>query len=218
MPGISSDKNAGTTPVQTWRSAGAAVASWARPVGVGVVGADDRAASVVRLLADVDDLVVLGACVPNLFTPMARAADEAGIHVTTDARDLWRIPGLDIVLDLTDGLSDIDLELDRPATVEVISGTGAEFVWDLLAIRKEGQEQSRLYQQLQVAYESISSHERRLQAGKEALEQSNSELERQFAEIFFTHEFFKALTRYTYVDDISALIVDGANGILGAEI
>jgi diguanylate cyclase (GGDEF)-like protein len=187
-------------------------------VGVVIVGADDRAASVVRLLADIEDLVVLGACAPNLFAPMARAADEAGIHVATDVRELWRIPGVDIVLDLSDGLSGADLDLGRPPTVEVIAGCGAEFVWDLLAVRKEGQEQSRLYQELQVAYESISSQERRLQAAKEALERANSELEHKLAEIFFTHEFFKALTRYTYVDDIAALIVDGANGILGAEI
>lgn len=203
---------------QARRPVDAVAACWARPVGVVIVGADDRAASVVRLLADVEDLVVLGAWVPNLYAPMARAADEAGIHVATDIGDLWRIPGVDIVLDLSDGMSGADLDHGLPPTVEVIAGVGAEFVWDLLAVRKEGQEQSRLYQELQVAYESISSQERRLQAGKEALERANSELEHKLAEIFFTHEFFKALTRYTYVDDIAALIVDGANGILGAEI
>ena len=218
VSGTAQDRSSEIASVQTNRSAGATAASWARPVGVVIVGADDRAASVVRLLIDVEDLVVLGACAPNLFAPMARAADEAGIYVATDARELWRIPGVDIVLDLSDGLSGIDLESGRPPTVEVIAGCGAEFVWDLLAVRKEGQEQSRLYQELQVAYESISSQERRLQAGKEALERANSELEHKLAEIFFTHEFFKALTRYTYVDDIAALIVDGANGILGAEI
>jgi len=187
-------------------------------VGVVVVGADDRAASVIRLLVDVEDLVVLGACAPNLFAPMARAADEAGIHVETDVRELWRIPGLDIVLDLSDGLTGVDLDLRRPPTVEVIAGCGAEFVWDLLAVRKEGQEQSRLYQELQAAYDRISSKERQLQATTDALERANAELGHKYAEIFVTHEFFKALTRYTYVHDIAALIVDGANGILGAEI
>jgi len=212
------ERGSETVVPQADRPVGAAVAGWARPVGVVIVGADDRAASVVRLLVEVEDLVVLGACAPNLFAPMARAADEAGIYVATDVRELWRIPGLDIVLDLSDGPSGMDLDHGRPPAVEVIAGCGAEFVWDLLAVRKAGQEQSRLYQELQVAYESISSQERRLQAAKEALERANSELEHKLAEIFFTHEFFKALTRYTYVDDIAALIVDGANGILGAEI
>ncbi len=218
MARTAQDRGNGTAPVQADRPVGAAAVGWARPVGVAIVGADDRAASVVRLLADVEDLVVLGAYAPSLFAPMARAADDAGIYVATDVQDLWRIPDLDIVLDLSDGLSGVDLDCGRPPVVEVIAGSGAEFVWDLLAVRKEGQEQSRLYQELQVAYESISSQERRLQAAKEALERANSELEHKLAEIFFTHEFFKALTRYTYVDDIAALIVDGANGILGAEI
>ena len=218
VTGIAPDENAATVSGQVDQATGGAVPCWARPVGVVIVGADDRAGSVVRMLADIEDLVVLGVVVPNLFAPMASAADGAGIHVTTDIQDLWHVPGLDIVLDLSDGTFGLDLEAGRPSTVEAITGYGAEFVWDLLAVRKEGQEQSRLYQELQVAYESISSQERRLHAGKEELERSNSELERQLAEIFFTHEFFKALTRYTYVDDIAALIVDGANGILGAEI
>ena len=55
---------------------------------------------------------------------------------------------------------------------------------------------------------------RRLQTGKEAIERANDELESRLAEIFFTHEFFKALTSYSSVDDVSSLIVDGANGIL----
>jgi diguanylate cyclase (GGDEF)-like protein len=53
---------------------------------------------------------------------------------------------------------------------------------------------------------------------KEALEKANEELESRLAEIFFTHEFFKALTSYSSVEDVASLIVDGANGILGAEI
>ena len=55
-------------------------------------------------------------------------------------------------------------------------------------------------------------------SGKEALERANEELEGRLAEIFFTHEFFKALTSFSSVDDVCSLIVDGANGILGAEI
>jgi transcriptional regulator with GAF, ATPase, and Fis domain len=69
-----------------------------------------------------------------------------------------------------------------------------------------------------VAYDKIRSHERKLQSSKEALERANEELESRLAEIFFTHEFFKALTTFSSVDDVSSLIVDGANGILGAEI
>ncbi|HEY5468820.1 MAG TPA: GGDEF domain-containing protein, partial [Coriobacteriia bacterium] len=90
--------------------------------------------------------------------------------------------------------------------------------WDLLIAKKRGEEQERLFVELQVAYDKIRSHERKLQFGKEALERANEDLEAQLAEIFFTHEFFKALTSFTSVDDVTSLVVDGANGILGAEI
>ena len=44
------------------------------------------------------------------------------------------------------------------------------------------------------------------------------ELEAQLAEIYFTHEFFKALTRYTSIDDVCSVIVDGMSGVLGAPV
>ena len=44
------------------------------------------------------------------------------------------------------------------------------------------------------------------------------DLESQLAEMYFTHEFFRALTRYTSVDDVCSVIVDGVSGVLGAPI
>ncbi len=105
-----------------------------------------------------------------------------------------------------------------PSSVGIVTGAGAEMVWDLLIAKKRGEEQEKLFVELQVAYDKIRSHERKLQSGKEALEKANEELESRLAEIFFTHEFFKALTTFSSVEDVTSLIVDGANGILGAEI
>jgi hypothetical protein len=110
------------------------------------------------------------------------------------------------------------LETQRPRDLSVVGTAGSELVWDLLVAKKRGEEQEKLFVELQVAYDKIRSHERRLQSSKEALERANEELESRLAEIFFTHEFFKALTSYTSVDDVCSLIVDGCNGILGAEI
>jgi diguanylate cyclase (GGDEF)-like protein len=106
----------------------------------------------------------------------------------------------------------------KPLNVELLGDRGSEMVWDLLIAKKRGEEQEKLFVELQVAYDKIRSHERRLQSSKEALERANEELESRLAEIFFTHEFFKALTSFTSVEDVTSLIVDGANGILGAEI
>lgn len=49
------------------------------------------------------------------------------------------------------------------------------------------------------------------------LAKTNAELEDKLAEIYFTHEFFKALTGRVNVMQVSALISDGAVGILGSE-
>jgi diguanylate cyclase (GGDEF)-like protein len=110
------------------------------------------------------------------------------------------------------------LQSQCPEGVEMIGTGGSELIWDLLVAKKRGEEQEKLFVELQVAYDKIRSHERQLQTGKEAIERANEELETRLAEIFFTHEFFKALTSYSSVDDVCSLIVDGANGILGAEI
>ncbi|MBI4743698.1 MAG: sensor domain-containing diguanylate cyclase [Actinobacteria bacterium] len=53
---------------------------------------------------------------------------------------------------------------------------------------------------------------------KEELEKSNAELNNRLAEIFFIHELSKAFSSTIDSNEVSGLIVDGANGILGAEI
>ena len=89
---------------------------------------------------------------------------------------------------------------------------------DLLAANRRGEELERLFVELQVAYEKIRSHERRLESNRDALERANAELEDRLAEISFTHDYVKALASYISVDDVCSLIVDGCTGILGAEI
>ncbi len=129
------------------------------------------------------------------------------------------MPGLDLIIDMSDDPRIHQaLQSQRPEGVEMIGTNGSELVWDLLVAKKRGEEQEKLFVELQVAYDKIRSHERRLQTSKEALERANEELESRLAEIFFTHEFFKALTSFSSVEDVCSLIVDGANGILGAEI
>lgn len=53
---------------------------------------------------------------------------------------------------------------------------------------------------------------------REELEKSNAELNSSLAEIFFTHELSKAFSSTIDTNEVSGLIVDGANGTLGAEI
>lgn len=190
-----------------------------RTLKVAIAGGDLRAASMLRLLAEVESIEVVALAEPRAGAAGAVAARELGIPTSEDIADLGSVPEIDVILDLTD-----DPELRarlvayRPAAVEIVGARGADLIRDLLMAKKRGEEQERLLAELKVAYEKIRGHEHMLQAGTAALEQANDELESRLSEIFFTHEFFKALTSFTTVDDVTSLVVDGANGILGAEI
>lgn len=190
-----------------------------RKIALAVVGGGTRAASMLRLMHDLETVEVSAVCAPQRGAAAIRMADELGIYTTTDLTEVFQVPGLDLVLDMSgDARVTSMLEAQRPRDLSVVGTAGSELVWDLLVAKKRGEEQEKLFVELQVAYDKIRSHERKLQSSKEALERANEELESRLAEIFFTHEFFKALTSYTSVDDVCSLIVDGCNGILGAEI
>ncbi len=185
-----------------------------------VVGGGPSAESLLRQLRDVDSVAVVGVCclLPG-GSSIAHLAEELRIPCSDDLAEVFRIPHLDVIIDVSeDPLTYPQLERDRPAGVSIIGGAGSDLLMEFLVAQGRYRKQERLYTDLQTAYEKISNHEHRLEASKDALERANSELESRLAEIFFTHEFFKALTSFTTVDDVSSLIVDGCNGILGAEI
>jgi diguanylate cyclase (GGDEF)-like protein len=202
-------------------SAQESISAGIRPgrLSIAIVGASLRSASILRLLSEVENISVVAVADPNRGAPAVRLAEDLGIFTTPDITELYQVPNLDLIVDLTDDDEIRSMLMQqKPAGVELIGTRGSEMVWDLLIAKKRGEEQEKLFVELQVAYDKIRSHERKLQSGKEALERANEELESRLAEIFFTHEFFKALTSFTSVDDVTSLIVDGANGILGAEI
>jgi len=189
------------------------------PLTIAIMGGGARAASLLRLLSELDNIHVAAVCAPSAMSPALRLAEELGVFVTRDHSEVFQIAGLSLIVDMSeDTRVQALLQAQRPAHVEVVGMTGSQLVWDLLVAKKRGEEQEKLFVELQVAYDKIRSHERSLQTSKEDLERANDELESRLAEIFFTHEFFKALTSYTSVDDVCSLIVDGCNGILGAEI
>ncbi|MDH4139707.1 MAG: sensor domain-containing diguanylate cyclase [Coriobacteriia bacterium] len=186
---------------------------------IAIVGGSLRSASILRLLSEVENIDVAAVACQNVSAPAVRLAEDLGLFVTRDLSEVYQISELDLIIDMSeDSATHAALEAQRPDGVEMIGTNGSELVWDLLVAKKRGEEQEKLFVELQVAYDKIRSHERRLQSSKEALERANEELETRLAEIFFTHEFFKALTSFSTVDDVCSLIVDGANGILGAEV
>jgi diguanylate cyclase (GGDEF)-like protein len=201
------------------QEAAAAAGLRAGKLHVAIVGASLRSASILRLLNEVENIKVVAVADPNRGAPAIRLAEDLGVFTTTDVSELYQVAALDLIVDLTEDETVRRAMLEQaPPGVELIGSRGSEMIWDLLIAKKRGEEQEKLFVELQVAYDKIRSHERKLQTGKEALERANEELESRLAEIFFTHEFFKALTSFSSVDDVTSLIVDGANGILGAEI
>jgi diguanylate cyclase (GGDEF)-like protein len=106
-----------------------------------------------------------------------------------------------MLLNLLDGRDDI--EIVEPRTADVV-----------IDMTSEGKTEI-------VGRQSASLMCRLLEAGKNDQENAKllEELEKHLAEMFFIHEFFKALTSYSSsVKDVANLIADGANGILGVEL
>ncbi len=193
-----------------------------RPTGrfvIALVGGGLMSASLLRELADAENVVVAAVCYRQSGSPAHRLAEERRIFATRDLSEVFQVPNLDLIIDMSDN-DEIRLQLlaERPAGLEILSSTGAELVRDLLLAKKRGDEHERLFVELQVAYDRIRSHERSLELGKDALQRANAELEGRLAEISFTHDFFKALASYITIDDVCSLIVDGCTGILGVEI
>lgn len=186
-----------------------------------VVGSSAEVASALLALSAMDGVEIRLLAGAAAGDEAFHTAEALGIPIDAAVSAVWTAPGVSLVVDLTGDPLVADQLRDRDvgATgVTVVGGDGARLVWELVRERRRGDEQTRLVGELQEAYERIRIQESRMRSGGEALERANEALEARLAEIFFTHEFFRALTSFSGVEDVASLIVDGANGILGAEI
>lgn len=188
-------------------------------LSVAIVGAGQRGTQMIRLLREIDGVNLVGVADQNPKAPGIRIAEQMRVFTTRDWSELFQLPDLGLIIEVT---SDASLRRDisraKPSSVELWGGKGATLVLNLLEAKKHGEEQERLFVELQVAYDQIWKHQSELVSSKAKLESSNLELESRLAETFFFHELFKALTSSLAVDDVCSLISDGANGMLGAEI
>lgn len=199
-------------------ASGAAWRDAAQGLVVAIVGGSPSAVALIRALTETEDVTVAAVCAAA-ETPCARLASELGIYTTRDLSEIFQVPELGLVIDASaDAVVREELRTQRPEGLEVMGASGLELLLDLLEARRRGQEREQLYVQLQIAYDKIRSHEISLQRNKVALERSNAQLEARLDEITSTHEFFRALASYISVDDVCSLVVDGCNGILGAEV
>jgi diguanylate cyclase (GGDEF)-like protein len=191
----------------------------ARPVVVAVAGGSSQAADALRALAAAPGVQVRLAAAAAPGAAAHRAAVELGIPVSASLDQLIADPTVEVVLDLSDDEAvRRTLERTTGGRAEVLGASALRLLGGLLEEHRHDIERDRVHAQLQVAYERIQAQEQRLRSSAEALERSNEDLQTRLSEIYFTHQFFRALTSYTTVSDVSSLIVDGANGILGAEV
>lgn len=173
----------------------------------------------LRMLREIDGINVVGVCDTNPRAPGLRIAEQMHVFTTAHYTELFQLSDLGLIVEVT-GDPEVRAQIVRakPDHVELWGARGAEIVLGLLEAKKRGEEQERLFVELQVAYDQIWKHQSELVGSKSKLEAANQELESRLAETFFFHEFFKALTSFLGVEEVASLIADGANGMLGAEI
>jgi diguanylate cyclase (GGDEF)-like protein len=184
---------------------------------VGVLGGGSRAAAIVRLLSGVSGTRVCAVLADDASGPSATLADSLGVYATCDRAAFLSRGALDVVIDARDGDSQLEPLILAPGA-EVAGPALCEMLVNLLSATQHDEEQQELLAALKEASERNRVQERRLQASKATLEATNDELQTQLSELYFIHEFFKALNRYSSVDDVCSLVVDGLNGVLGCEI
>lgn len=191
----------------------------ARPIRVGVVGSGQRAAALLRMLHGVEGATVAALFSEDAAGPAMLLADELGVFATCDEAVFAARQSFDVVIDAGDGHALIErASVGLPSHVEVAGVAACELLLDLLVANQQGDEQRRLFQELSEAFERNCNQERRMSASRSALELAHADLQTQLSEIYFTHEFFRALTRHTSLDDVCSVVVDGLLGVLGSEI
>lgn len=206
-----------------------ASARWSRPIRVGVVGGGARAALLIGMLHDVKGASVVALLAEGDPDPATRLARDLGIPVALDVNSFIRENFFDVVIEAGGDPSPVRDDDGSPiGGLEIAGGAACQLLLDLFATRRLafGVESSDTDEEDQAAEEieamqdapPIGSPRTQGQPIRVSGNELNPVLGDQLAEMFFAHEFSKALSRYSAVDDVCSLMVDGLTGLLGAEI
>lgn len=182
-----------------------------------IVGGSEHAASLARLLARTPSVEISAVCAAP-SDPAGRFAQEAGVRLCSDPlRPLSDGTPPDIVIDLSeDVVTRAALESVMPPGTELLGGSAADLVQNVL---NDDADPPPTPPRDPAGDHSLEAagRARRLEASNEALIRANRDLEARLAEVYFMHEFVKALVAYRRVDDVSSVVVDACAGILGAD-
>lgn len=154
----------------------------------------------------------------NEYVPALRLAEEAGLDVRSGLRGLDDLRSCDLVVDLTHRAQASEVGDFAAAGVPVLSGSAGGYVGRLLAehARKGGANSGG--STLRARLGALEGELQQCHADQASLRAANEGLEQGLAEMYFMHEYFRALATFRSIEDVTSLIVDGTNGILGTEI
>ena len=107
---------------------------------VAVVGAGERAAELVRLLAGDERVAVVAVCAPSPGAPVFAAAHELGIATTLDLATLADLDGISLVIDVSeDPEARARLEATLPTEVQLVGPAAAFLLAELLGEARSGE-------------------------------------------------------------------------------
>jgi len=85
-------------------------------------------------------LEILGVADPNPNAPGYMLAKELGIFVTSDFKELYKLPGLNLLIELTGSMAIREQMIrTKPLEVSSIDHRGARLIWDLIQMEVEKQ-------------------------------------------------------------------------------
>ena len=126
-----------------------------KTVEVAVIGAGRGGSALLELLCNDPLVKIVGVADKNQSAPGIKLARRLKVPVTNDYRKLLKRRRLDLVIDVT-GKREMEktLEKIKPTGVEVMGGTSAYFMWQLIEERiKSKEEIERLLFEYQSLYE-----------------------------------------------------------------
>ncbi len=112
------------------------------PLKVALIGGGKACADLLTLLVEERlgrlSLEILGVADPNPEAPGIRQARQLGIFTTSDFIQLYQLPGLNLIIELT-GSTQVRERMIRTKPLEIssIDHRGARLLWDLIQIEAE---------------------------------------------------------------------------------
>ncbi len=209
----------GSVDVAVAGALGASPDDAAPPISVAIVGGGDVATEILSLLADEEHVSIEAVCAPSPAAPSVVLARSLGIPTTCDLFSLSDLSGISLVLDVSENAEARSrLEAGLPSQIQLADPAATHLLLRVLRDARSEREGRAQVAAATAERDRAQREAHRLKAGLDDLARANHTLNRELASTYFIHEFFTALSRSRDVRSVAAVAVDGAIGLLGAEV